>query len=162
MVPMSGASGERSSAGYGVVPWVIRVLRSRNRTGPRPGPRPARSPATPPSGASRWSRSPTSSPARSLRWVAPELTGFDLVAIGTGVAAALSAPLLWGLATVSQNKGLGTGAIRVARERQMRAEARRREFATRLSKALDMARNEPDARRRDRTRIEPGRPRRAG
>jgi diguanylate cyclase (GGDEF)-like protein len=80
-----------------------------------------------------------------LRWVAPELTGFDLVAIGTGVAAALSAPLLWGLATVSQNKGLGTGAIRVARERQMRAEARRREFATRLSKALDMARNEPDA-----------------
>ena len=45
-----------------------------------------------------------------LRWLAPELTGFELVAIGTGVAAALSAPLLWGLATVSQNKGLDTGA----------------------------------------------------
>jgi diguanylate cyclase (GGDEF)-like protein len=80
-----------------------------------------------------------------LRWLAPELSGFDLVAIGTGVAAVLSAPLLWGLATLAQNKGLDTGSIRVARERQMRAEARRREFATRLSKALEMARNEPDA-----------------
>ncbi|HZP29638.1 MAG TPA: sensor domain-containing diguanylate cyclase [Acidimicrobiia bacterium] len=80
-----------------------------------------------------------------LRWVAPEMSGFDLVALGTGVAAVLSAPLLWALATISQNKGLDTGSVRVARERQMRAEARRREFATRLSKALEMARNEPDA-----------------
>ena len=80
-----------------------------------------------------------------LRWLAPELSGFEFVAIGTGVAALLSAPLLWGLATLAQNKGLDTGSVRVARERQMRAEARRREFATRLSKALEMARNEPDA-----------------
>jgi diguanylate cyclase (GGDEF)-like protein len=80
-----------------------------------------------------------------LRWLAPDLSGFDLVAIGTAVSAVVSAPLLWALAGIAQNKGLDTGAVRVARERQMRAEARRREFATRLAKALDMARTEPDA-----------------
>jgi diguanylate cyclase (GGDEF)-like protein len=80
-----------------------------------------------------------------LRWLAPSLSGFELVAIGTAVSAVVSAPLLWALALVAQNKGLDTGAVRVARERQMRAEARRREFATRLAKALDMARTEPDA-----------------
>ena len=80
-----------------------------------------------------------------LRWVAPQLSGFELVAVGTVLSAIVSAPLLWGLATMAQNKGLDTGSVRVARERQMRAEARRREFATRLAKALDMARNESDA-----------------
>ena len=80
-----------------------------------------------------------------LHLVAPGTTGLALVGVGTGVAAALSAPLLWLLARSAQRKGLETGSARVARDRAMRAQAARGEFETRLARGLEMVQDEPAA-----------------
>jgi diguanylate cyclase (GGDEF)-like protein len=80
-----------------------------------------------------------------LRTAAPGLTGLALIGIGTGTAAALSAPLLWLLARTAQTKGLETGSVRVAHDRVMRNQARRREFETRLARGLEMVADEPAA-----------------
>jgi len=80
-----------------------------------------------------------------LHLVAPGTTGLALVGVGTGVAAALSAPLLWLLARSAQRKGLETGSARVARDRAMRAQAVRGEFETRLARGLEMVQDEPAA-----------------
>jgi diguanylate cyclase (GGDEF)-like protein len=81
-----------------------------------------------------------------LQLLAPTLDGLGLVAVGTGLAAAISGPPLALLATGAQRKGLRTlGSVRVARERHMRAMARRREFEGCLVKGLEMAEEEPDA-----------------
>jgi len=80
-----------------------------------------------------------------LHLVAPGTTGLALVGVGTGVAAALSAPLLWLLARSAQQKGLETGSARVARDRAMRAQAVRGEFETRLARGLEMVQDESAA-----------------
>lgn len=77
-----------------------------------------------------------------LRALAPGVGGLELVGVGTAVAAALSAPLLWMLARVAQTKGLETGSVRVAHDRVMRVQAQRREFETRLARALEMVQDE--------------------
>jgi diguanylate cyclase (GGDEF)-like protein len=77
-----------------------------------------------------------------LRVVAPGLGGLELVGVGTAVAAALSAPLLWWLARTAQAKGLETGSVRVAHDRVMRVQAKRREFETRLARGLEMVQDE--------------------
>jgi diguanylate cyclase (GGDEF)-like protein len=80
-----------------------------------------------------------------LRALAPSLGGLDLVGVGTAVAALLSAPLLWMLARTAQTKGLETGSVRVAHDRVMRVQAKRREFETRLARALEMVQDEVSA-----------------
>jgi len=80
-----------------------------------------------------------------LALAAPDLHGLALVGVGTGVAAALSAPLLWLLAFTAQRKGLEMGSVRVARDRAMRAQARRGEFETRLARGLEMVQDEAAA-----------------
>jgi diguanylate cyclase (GGDEF)-like protein len=80
-----------------------------------------------------------------LRSTAPGLTGLALIGIGTATAAAISAPLLWLLARTAQTKGLETGSARVANDRVMRNQARRREFETRLARGLEMVVDEPAA-----------------
>ena len=80
-----------------------------------------------------------------LRALAPGLGGLELVGVGTAVAAALSAPLLWMLARTAQTKGLETGSVRVAHDRVMRVQAKRREFETQLARALEMVQDEVSA-----------------
>ena len=80
-----------------------------------------------------------------LRAAAPSLGGLELVGVGTAVAAALSAPLLWMLARTAQSKGLETGSVRVAHDRVMRVQAKRREFETQLARALEMVQDEVSA-----------------
>ena len=80
-----------------------------------------------------------------LRALAPSLGGLELVGVGTAVAAALSAPLLWMLARTAQSKGLETGSVRVAHDRVMRVQAKRREFETQLARALEMVQDEVSA-----------------
>ncbi|HSO97277.1 MAG TPA: GGDEF domain-containing protein [Acidimicrobiia bacterium] len=80
-----------------------------------------------------------------LRALTPSLGGLALVGVGTGVAAVLSAPLLWWLARTAQAKGLETGSVRVAHDRAMRVQAKRREFETRLARALEMVQDEVGA-----------------
>ena len=80
-----------------------------------------------------------------LRMAGPGLGGLALVGIGTGVAAAVAAPLLWLLARTAQAKGLESGSVRVARDRIMRAQARRGEFETRLARGLEMVQDEASA-----------------
>ena len=80
-----------------------------------------------------------------LRALAPSLGGLELVGVGTAVAAALSAPLLWMLARTAQTKGLETGSVRVAHDRVMRVQAKRREFETQLARALEMVQDEVSA-----------------
>ncbi len=77
-----------------------------------------------------------------LRALLPQSSGMALVGIGTGVAALLSAPLLWLLARTAQAKGLEAGSVRVAHDRVMRVQAKRREFETRLARALEMVQDE--------------------
>jgi hypothetical protein len=80
-----------------------------------------------------------------LRVITPQLGGLALVGVGTAVAAVLSAPLLWGLARTAQAKGVETGSVRVAHDRVLRVQAKRREFETRLARALEMVQDEPAA-----------------
>lgn len=80
-----------------------------------------------------------------LRALAPSLGGLALVGVGTGVAAVLSAPLLAWLARAAQTKGLESGSVRVAHDRVMRVQAKRREFETRLARALEMVQDEVGA-----------------
>jgi diguanylate cyclase (GGDEF)-like protein len=80
-----------------------------------------------------------------LRALLPQSSGMELVGIGTGGAALLSAPLLWLLARTAQAKGLESGSVRVAHDRVMRVQARRREFETRLARALEMVQDELSA-----------------
>ena len=96
-----------------------------------------------------------------LRALAPGLGGLELVGVGTAVAAVLSAPLLWLLARTAQSKGLETGSVRVAHDRVMRVQAKRREFETRLARALEMVQDEVaafDVLRRAMSRIVPDAP----
>lgn len=51
-------------------------------------------------------------------------------------------PLLWWLARTAQAKGLETGSVRVAHDRGFRVQAKRREFETRLARALEMVQDE--------------------
>jgi diguanylate cyclase (GGDEF)-like protein len=93
--------------------------------------------------------------------LAPSLSGLELVGVGTAVAAVLSTPLLWWLASYAQAKGLETGSVRVAHDRVMRVQAKRREFETRLARALEMVQDEPaalDVIQRAMTRIAPDAP----
>src|SRR5262249_7453636 len=80
-----------------------------------------------------------------LRWIPPTVCVCGLAARGPAVWGGVRAPWRGAGARVAQNRGRDPGGAGGAGERQMRAEARRREFATRLAKALDMARTEPDA-----------------
>src|SRR5260370_40729421 len=65
-----------------------------------------------------------------LRALLPQSSGMALVGIGTGVAALLSAPLLWLLARTAQAKGLEAGGVPPASGRGMRAPAKRRGVRT--------------------------------
>ena len=80
-----------------------------------------------------------------LHLTAPGMSGLGLVGLGTGVAAVLSAPLLWLLARTAQRKGLETGSVRVAHDRTMRAQAIRGEFESRLARGLEMVQDETSA-----------------
>jgi diguanylate cyclase (GGDEF)-like protein len=77
-----------------------------------------------------------------LRSAAPGLSGLAFIGIGTGTAAVISVPLLWLLARTAQTKGLESGSARVAHDRVMRNQARRREFETRLARGLEMVTDE--------------------
>jgi len=80
--------------------------------------------------------------AALLRVVWPGAGPLQVIGIGTGVAAVLSAPLLGWLAFTAQHKGLETSSVRVAHDRVMRDEARRREFDTRLARGFEMVQDE--------------------
>lgn len=96
-----------------------------------------------------------------LRVITPHLGGLALVGVGTAVAAVLSAPLLWGLARTAQAKGVETGSVRVAHDRVLRVQAKRREFETRLARALEMVQDETaafDVLQRSMARVVPNAP----
>ncbi len=57
----------------------------------------------------------------------------------------LTLPLLLGVAGMAKRRAVESGSEQVAQERAMRGDAKRREFETRLSRALEMADDEVGA-----------------
>src|SRR5260370_19620097 len=65
-----------------------------------------------------------------LRALLPQSSGMALVGIGTGVAALLSAPLLWVLARTAQANGLEAASDPIAHDPLMLVQANRRQVQT--------------------------------
>jgi diguanylate cyclase (GGDEF)-like protein len=74
----------------------------------------------------------------------PDLRGWELALVSTGVALVLLLPFVIVLTSFSARDGLDQLAGNFARERMLQVEAVRREFATRLANALEMAETEVD------------------
>ena len=74
----------------------------------------------------------------------PELRSLELALAATGFALVLLLPFVVVLVTLAARDGLDQAAGNFARERMLEAEAERREFATRLGNALEMAETEVD------------------
>jgi len=69
----------------------------------------------------------------------PHLHGFLEILSIAGFAVLFASPLLVGMAWMAKSKSVHHGSFSAAQERAMRADARRREFETQLSRALEMA-----------------------
>ena len=78
-----------------------------------------------------------------LAW--PGASALVLIGVGAVVAIALSTPLLGALAHAAQRKQLETTTTRIAHDRIMRDDARRREFDTRLARGFEMVQDEAAA-----------------
>jgi diguanylate cyclase (GGDEF)-like protein len=74
----------------------------------------------------------------------PNLHEWELAMAACGIALVLLLPFVIVLVTLASRDGLDQAAGNFARERMMQAEAERREFATRLGNALEMAETEVD------------------
>jgi diguanylate cyclase (GGDEF)-like protein len=74
----------------------------------------------------------------------PHLGSWELGLAATGIALVILLPFVFVLVTLASRDGLEQAAGNFARERMMSAEAERREFATRLGNALEMAETEVD------------------
>lgn len=73
-------------------------------------------------------------------------SGIAVTAIACGLAsAAVGLPMIIGVAAFTTRRGVQMGVETVVRERVMAAEAGRRDFETRLGRALEMAEDEPAA-----------------
>jgi diguanylate cyclase (GGDEF)-like protein len=77
--------------------------------------------------------------------VFPDLTGIWQAVAAAAVGGALALPLLFGIAGMAKRRAVDTGSESAARERLMRADATRREFETRLARALEMSDDEDAA-----------------
>lgn len=75
----------------------------------------------------------------------PGLDGTWQAIAAAAVAGALALPLLLGVATMAKRRAVESGSESAAQERVMRADARRREFETRLARALEMSDDEDAA-----------------
>jgi diguanylate cyclase (GGDEF)-like protein len=75
----------------------------------------------------------------------PSLTGALQALVAAGIAGALSLPLLLGVSGMAKRRAIQSGSEAAAHERVMQAEARRRSFESRLSRALEMAEDDTDA-----------------
>ena len=69
----------------------------------------------------------------------PELNGVASALVSAAFAGMLTLPLLLGVAGMAKRRAVESGSQQVAQERAMRGDAQRREFETRLSRALEMA-----------------------
>ncbi len=74
--------------------------------------------------------------------VFPELHGATLALVSAGIAGCFALPLLLGVAGMAKRRAIETGSASAAQERAMRADAARREFETRLGRALEMSDDE--------------------
>jgi diguanylate cyclase (GGDEF)-like protein len=74
----------------------------------------------------------------------PDLGGWELALVTSAIALAILLPFVVALTTLSARDGLEQTAGNFARERLLQGEAVRREFATRLGHALEMAETEDD------------------
>ena len=77
--------------------------------------------------------------------VAPGLRGMQLVAAVAGTSTLITVPLVGMITRIAKGRSLQQLGESMARERQLRTEARRREFEGRLTNALEMAENEAEA-----------------
>jgi diguanylate cyclase (GGDEF)-like protein len=75
----------------------------------------------------------------------PDLSGLQRALASAALTAALAVPMLLFVAGSAKRRAVESGAEQSAQERIMRADARRREFESRLSRALEMSDNEDDA-----------------
>jgi len=75
----------------------------------------------------------------------PDLTGVWRAVASAAVAGILMLPLLLGVAGMAKRRAVESGSEQAAQERAMRADARRREFESRLSRALEMSDDEDAA-----------------
>jgi diguanylate cyclase (GGDEF)-like protein len=74
--------------------------------------------------------------------VFPDLDGIWQAIAAAAVAGALALPLLLGVAGMAKRRAVEAGSASAAQERTMRADAKRREFETRLARALEMSDDE--------------------
>src|SRR5438046_2483793 len=72
----------------------------------------------------------------------PNRTGILEALAIVGFTMVLTVPLLASVARMAQAKGIQHGSFNAAQERVMRADAHRRDFETRLGRALEMADDE--------------------
>jgi diguanylate cyclase (GGDEF)-like protein len=72
----------------------------------------------------------------------PESSGVTRAFISAAFAGVLTLPLLLGVAGMAKRRAVESGSEQAAQERAMRGDAKRREFETRLSRALEMADDE--------------------
>jgi len=75
----------------------------------------------------------------------PDLTGVWRALASAAMAGALILPLLLGVAGMAKRRAVESGSEQAAQERAMRTDARRREFESRLSRALEMSDDEDAA-----------------
>jgi diguanylate cyclase (GGDEF)-like protein len=75
----------------------------------------------------------------------PNVDGVVQVLLTAAFALAFAIPLLVLISRIAKAKGIQAGALNAAQERTMRAEATRREFETRLGRALEMTDDETAA-----------------
>ena len=69
----------------------------------------------------------------------PSLSGVSRAFAAAGIACALILPLLLGVSGMAKRRAIASGTEQAAQERTMRADAARRGFETRLSRALEMS-----------------------
>ncbi|MEX0663548.1 MAG: sensor domain-containing diguanylate cyclase [Acidimicrobiia bacterium] len=75
----------------------------------------------------------------------PSLEGFLGALVTAAFALTFAIPLLFLISRMAKAKGMHAGAQNAAQERVMRADAHRRDFETRLGRALEMSDDEPSA-----------------
>jgi diguanylate cyclase (GGDEF)-like protein len=75
----------------------------------------------------------------------PHSHGLLQIVADAGFAVVFATPLLVAMAWLAKSKSIRQGSFSAAQEREMRADARRREFETRLGRALEMADDETAA-----------------
>ncbi len=81
--------------------------------------------------------------AALITWAAGVVALLPAIAVAA-VTTALVVPVLVGFSRIATRKAIRSGAVSTANERQMKGEARRREFETHLANELEMADSEPE------------------